>query len=233
MSRVVAHLRANPIVAILRGVPAEHIVPLGQALHAGGITSMEVAFTDADAAEKIAALVAAIGDDVGRSTDEESHGNVLIGAGTVTTLERAANAIAAGASFIVTPHVAASVIAYGHEHGIPVICGATTATEVALAQELGAALIKLFPAGQLGPGYLRALLGPFPDAAMLAVGGISLANAREFLEAGALGLGIGASLTAVDRSSPDFEAVSAKGRELVDLVESVRRANEYLPRQPW
>ena len=232
MSHVVEHLRAHPILAILRGVPAEHVVPLGRALRAGGVRSIEVTFTDADAADKIAALVRAFGGASEGSTAGMPPGGVMVGAGTVTTRNRAAAAVAAGASFLVTPHVAGPVNAYAHERGVPVICGATTATEIALAQEQGAALIKLFPAGPLGPSYLQALLGPYPDADLFAVGGIGPANARDFLEAGAVGLGVGGSLTSLDWTSPDFDAVTAMARELVAIVASVRGPRAARPRYP-
>lgn len=217
MSGVVAHLRAHPVLAILRGVPAEHVVPLGRALRAGGVRSIEVTLTDADAVEKIAALVCALGGADDRTPEGALSGGVVIGAGTVTTRDRAAAAEAAGARFLVTPHVAASVNAYARERGVPVMCGATTATEIALAREQGSALIKLFPAGPLGPSYLKALLGPYPDAELFAVGGIGPSNARAFVAAGAVGLGVGGSLTSLDWTSPDFDAVTAMARELVDL----------------
>lgn len=212
MSGVIAHLRAHPVLAIMRGVPAEHVIALGRALLAGGVRSLEVAFTDADADAKIAALVDALDDDV------------IVGAGTVTTPDRAAAARAAGAAFLVTPHVASSVNAFAREHALPVLCGAATPSEIAQAREQGAAFIKLFPAGPLGPAYLRALLGPYPDLEVFAVGGIGAANAAAFLEAGAIGLGVGGALTSRDWTDPDFEAVTALARELVGVLTTAREA---------
>ena len=212
MSDVIARLRAHPVLAIMRGVPAEHVVALGRGLLAGGVRSLEVAFTDADADAKIAALVEAFDD------------GVIVGAGTVTTPERAEAARAAGATFLVTPHVAPAVNAFAREHALPVLCGATTASEIAQAREQGAAFIKLFPAGPLGPGYLRALLGPYPDLEVFAVGGIGAANAAAFLEAGAIGLGVGGALTSRDWTDPDFAAVTELARDLVGLVTTAREA---------
>lgn len=232
MSHVVEHLRAHPVLAILRGVPAEHVVPLGRALLAGGVRSIEVTFTDADATDKLAALSRAFGGASQGSTIGMPPGGVILGAGTVTSVERAAAAVAAGASFLVTPHVAGPVNAYARERGVPVICGATTATEIVLARGQGAALIKLFPAGPLGPSYLKALLGPYPDAELFAVGGIGPTNARAFLEAGAVGLGVGGSLTSLDWTSPNFEAVTAMARELVAIVASTRGGHAERPRHP-
>ena len=215
MTDVVAHLRAHPVLAIMRGVPAEHVVVLGHALRAGGVRSLEVAFTDADASDKIAALVADFG-------DGDGNADVVVGAGTVTTPERADAARAAGARFLVTPHVAPAVNAFAREHALPVLCGATTASEIAQAREQGAAFIKLFPAGPLGPDYLRALLGPYPDLEVFAVGGIGAANAAAFLEAGAIGLGVGGALTSRDWTDPDLAAVTALAGELVGIVTPAR-----------
>ncbi len=217
MTDVVAHLRTHPVLAIMRGVPAEHVTALGRALLTGGVRSLEVAFTDGDASDKIATLVAEFADGTGDA-------DVAVGAGTVTTRERAEAAHAAGATFLVTPHVAASVNAFAREHALPVLCGATTAGEIAQALEQGAAFIKLFPAGPLGPGYLRALLGPYPDLEAFAVGGIGATNARAFLEAGAIGLGVGGALTSLDWAAPDLDAVTALARELVELVAITRKA---------
>ena len=210
MSDVIDRLRAHPVLAIMRGVPAEHVIALGRALLAGGVRSLEVAFTDADADAKIAALIGALGE------------HVVVGAGTVTTPDRAEAARAAGATFLVTPHVEPTVNAFAREHALPVLCGATTASEIAQAREQGAAFIKLFPAGPLGPGYLRALLGPYPDLEVFAVGGIGAANARAFVEAGAIGLGVGGALTTLDWAAPDLDAVTALARELVDLLATTR-----------
>jgi 2-dehydro-3-deoxyphosphogluconate aldolase / (4S)-4-hydroxy-2-oxoglutarate aldolase len=210
MSAPVDQLRAFPFIAILRGVPAAHVVPLGEALLAGGVRCLEVTFTDADAAAKIEVLRAAL------------PVEVLVGAGTVTTRKRAAAARAAGAGFLVTPHVAPEVNAFAVDHALPVVCGATTPTEIAQALEQGCTFIKLFPAGPLGPDYLRALLGPYPDLEVFAVGGIGLDNAAAYLAAGALGLGIGGALTTLDWRNPDLDAATRLARTFGDLIDAAR-----------
>jgi 2-dehydro-3-deoxyphosphogluconate aldolase / (4S)-4-hydroxy-2-oxoglutarate aldolase len=210
MNRSVDLLRARPLLAILRGVPAEHVVGLGEALVAGGVRNLEVTCTDADAAAKIERLRAALPVDV------------LVGAGTVTSRKRAAAARAAGAAFLVTPHVAPDVNAFARGHDLPVLCGATTPTEIAQALEQGCDFIKLFPAGPLGPDYLRALLGPYPDLEVFAVGGIGPANGAAFLAAGAIGLGVGGALTSLDWSAPDFAAATHLARSLGELIGEAR-----------
>jgi 2-dehydro-3-deoxyphosphogluconate aldolase/(4S)-4-hydroxy-2-oxoglutarate aldolase len=210
MTTPVDRLRAHPLLAILRGVPADQVVPLGEALLAGGVRNLEVTFTDADAAAKIEALRASL------------PVEVLVGAGTVTTRKRAAAARAAGAGFLVTPHVAPEVNAFAVDHALPVVCGATTPTEIAQALDQGCAFIKLFPAGPLGPDYLRALLSPYPDLEVFVVGGVGLANAAAFLAAGALGLGIGGALTTLDWRDPDLDAATRLARTFVGLIDAAR-----------
>lgn len=205
-----ACLRAHPVVAILRGVPTEHLLPLGRALVSGGVRNLEVTFTDADAGDKIMALRQALCTDA------------IVGAGTVTTRARAEAALAAGSRFLVTPHVAYEVNDFARERCVPVISGATTPTEIASALEQGCAFIKLFPAGPLGPDYLEALLGPYPGLEVFAVGGVGPKNARAFLQAGALGLGVGGALTTIDWSRPDWSGVTALARSLSAAVAEFR-----------
>jgi 2-dehydro-3-deoxyphosphogluconate aldolase / (4S)-4-hydroxy-2-oxoglutarate aldolase len=140
----------------------------------------------------------------------------------VTTRERAEQARAAGASFLVTPHVAAEVNAFARDHALPVLCGVTTPSEIAQALEQGCPFVKLFPAGPLGASYLRALTGPYPGLEVFAVGGVASANARAFLEAGAIGLGIGGALTSSGGSAAGLAAVSRAARELVGIMTTFR-----------
>src|SRR5690606_8029418 len=97
---------------------------------------------------------------------------VLVGAGTVTTVSLARAALEQGASFLVTPHVAPDVIAFAAENDLGVLCGVMTPSEIAQARTAGARFLKLFPAASLGPGYVRQLLGPYPDIEIFAVGGV-------------------------------------------------------------
>lgn len=103
-----------------------------------------------------------------------------------------------------------------------VMCGAKTPTEVAQARALGSDIVKLFPAGPLGPGYVKALKAPYPDLELLAVGGVGPSNLAEFLKAGALGAAVGGALTNQDRSSPDFARVTEIAAGLVATVQEVR-----------
>jgi 2-dehydro-3-deoxyphosphogluconate aldolase/(4S)-4-hydroxy-2-oxoglutarate aldolase len=207
MSSTFEAILTHPLIAILRGVPANAIATLGYHLVAGGITNIEVAFTDPDAADKV------------RLLKEQLSGGACIGAGTVTDTKRATAALNAGAEFFVTPHLCPEVNTFALEHSITVVGGALTPTEVAQADEQGCEFIKLFPASAVGPGYVQALKGPYPKLRVLVVGGITLDNLPDYLEAGAFGAGIGGDLTRVDWGEPDYHGVRQRARRYAKLIE--------------
>lgn len=143
---------------------------------------------------------------------------LVIGAGTVLSAEDASAAIQAGAQFLVTPAFLPEVIACGQSRGVEVICGAFTPTEILAAWQAGASLVKVFPAGRMGPEYIRDILGPFPTIPLVPTGGIHLENCAAFLKAGAYTVGIGSSLVN-DRivESKDWSSLTTKAREYVHL----------------
>jgi 2-dehydro-3-deoxyphosphogluconate aldolase/(4S)-4-hydroxy-2-oxoglutarate aldolase len=120
---------------------------------------------------------------------------VLVGAGTVTSAAQARDAALAGAQFIVSPGLDVEIIRAGHALGRPVIAGVLTPTEIMAATRAGADWLKIFPCAALGgASYLRALRGPFPDLQLLPTGGVSLQTAADYLDAGAVALGVGSEL---------------------------------------
>jgi 2-dehydro-3-deoxyphosphogluconate aldolase/(4S)-4-hydroxy-2-oxoglutarate aldolase len=142
----------------------------------------------------------------------------------VLTRDDAAAAIDAGAEFLVTPVVAHSVIEYANDCGVPVACGAFTPTEMHEAHCAGAAYVKLFPAGRLGPGYVKDVLAPLPHLRIVCVGGIDAANCASYLAAGAYSVGIGGSLVdPADVDRHDWPAIAAKAHA---CVEACRAAGE-------
>ena len=200
-------LAAHPLLAILRGVPARHAPDVAAVLHRAGVRLLEVALSDGHGLAALKAVRAA------------HPGAFTLGAGTVTTLERAQAALDAGASFLLTPHLVPEVSAFAVQHGLGLISGAMTPTEIMAARAQGSEVVKLFPAGPLGPAYVRDLLGPYPDLALLAVGGVSARNAPDFMRAGAAGVGVGSFLTSTDWNAPDFGLL---GRRAADLLASLR-----------
>jgi 2-dehydro-3-deoxyphosphogluconate aldolase/(4S)-4-hydroxy-2-oxoglutarate aldolase len=177
----------HKIVAIARRVPLDRIVPAAEALYEGGIRLMEITFDQADpeclrlTPRMIEALITRFPD-------------MLVGAGTVMTREQARAAADAGARFALAPNIDPDVIDEALGRGLVAIPGALTPTEVAYAFKLGAAMVKLFPAGDLGVGYLKALRGPLPHIPLMAVGGVDLNNLVDFFKAGAKAAGLGSNI---------------------------------------
>lgn len=160
------------VLAILRGHDPERLRGFAAVLHEAGIPS-EVSLTSIGALDIIASLDGA-------------------GAGTVLTREQARDSVAAGATFLVTPATLPEVIDEGRRLGVPVLAGAYTPTEAVAAWRSGADAVKIFPCPS--PGYLSALRDPLPDIPFVPVGGVQLDQAREYLERGAVAVGIGGPL---------------------------------------
>jgi len=149
--------------------PASHAAPLAEALCAGGLPAAEVTFRAAGAPEAIRIM-------------KKTCPDMLVGAGTVLSVEQAAEAEEAGAQFIVMPGMDEEIVRHCQERGLPVFPGCTTATDYHTAYRLGLEVLKFFPAAQCGGlARIRALAGPFPMFRIMPTGGISLDNLREYL----------------------------------------------------
>jgi Entner-Doudoroff aldolase len=191
-------LRASRLVAILRLRDHGLAVAVAEALARGGIRVLELTQDDPGALEALRAVAALPGTVVGAGT--------VLDAGTVPALADA------GARFIVAPNTDPRVISASLDAGLEPIPGALTATEVASALEAGATLVKLFPAGPFGPGYLRALRGPFERVAFVPTGGIAHDAVGEWLAAGAVAVGLGSDLVPARPSDADLEGIEARAR---------------------
>ena len=171
--RLVAILRTAEVAAALRAV---------EVLAAEGVTVIEFSLSGAASLEALRLA-------------REQHGDALtLGTGTVLTPAQVEQSLAAGAEFLIAPNVDERVCAEAAQAGVLHIPGAFSPTEVALAMALGAPVVKLFPAARLGPAYVRDLRGPYPDARLLATGGVTPANAGEFLAAGCVAVAAGGAL---------------------------------------
>ena len=170
------------IVAILRAPSSEQLTNVAKALFEGGIDVIEVTFTVPDALEILAALKKELGN------------RVLLGAGTVLDPETARAALLAGAEFIVSPSLNPDVIRLCKRYDKLVMPGAFTPTEILAAWEAGAGIVKVFPSDAVGPSYLKALKGPFPQIRLMPTGGVNLQTLPEFIKAGACAVGVGSSL---------------------------------------
>jgi 2-dehydro-3-deoxyphosphogluconate aldolase/(4S)-4-hydroxy-2-oxoglutarate aldolase len=174
--------RSMPIVGILRFFPRDQVEHLVPAVVEGGLVNLEVTLNSPGAADLIRLTRDLLG----------PRGNV--GAGTVTSMQGLDLALEAGASFIVTPVVLPEVIRACVERGVPVMPGAMTPTEIFTAWNLGASLVKVFPADQLGPGHLRAVKAPFPEIRLMPTGGVTVETLPAFRDAGADAFGVGSPL---------------------------------------
>ncbi|EAR02025.1 bifunctional 4-hydroxy-2-oxoglutarate aldolase/2-dehydro-3-deoxy-phosphogluconate aldolase [Maribacter sp. HTCC2170] len=150
----------------------------------------------------------------------DSYPNILIGAGTVVNTSIAKIAIEAGAQFLVTPNTNIDVLTLAHENDVPVLMGAFTPSEICLAIEYGADIIKLFPAGNLGIDYFKAIQGPLNDAKFFIVGGINLENIQEWFKAGVSGVGIGSVLTNSPNEEICEETIKNKAQEFINLIKN-------------
>ena len=166
-------LLTNPgIIAVVRAQQASQVLPLSEALIAGGVRVIEITMTTPNA-------LAAI-----REAREKLGERALIGVGTVLDGDTCRAAIAAGAEFVVTPICRTELVAIAHAAGCPIMLGAYTPTEAQLAHEAGADFIKIFPADSLGVGYIKALRAPLPHLRIVPTGGVDVQNVGEFLKAG-------------------------------------------------
>lgn len=204
MQALIAAVAAAKIVAIVRLEHYDRAVDVAQALYAGGITAIEYTLTGSGAFAAITRVRAAMGD------------RMLIGVGTALTEADAQGAIDAGAQFLVTPAVRPAVVAVGVRAGVPTACGAMTPSEALTAHEAGAAFIKIFPARALGPGYIKDLLAPLPFLKVMPTGGIGADNLKSYLDAGAVGVGIGGSLVPAKAvQNGDWQVLTNGAKECV------------------
>ena len=171
-----------PVVGILRFLKRAEVEKLVPASVDGGLCNIEVTMNTAGAEDLI------------RLTSDLVGGKGNVGAGTVTTLETLEKALKAGATFIVTPAVVPDVIRACVERKVPVMPGAMTPTEILTAWRLGATMVKVFPADQLGPGHIKAVKAPFPEIPLMPTGGVTVETLPAFKKAGADAFGVGGPL---------------------------------------
>lgn len=185
--KVIRRILDEKVIAIARGLQPQQCVDAAKALREGGIRLVEVTFDQsgkiplADTAEAIRHI-------------SERFSDMCVGAGTVLNVEQVETAAKAGAKYIISPDANPAVIRATKDLGLVSIPGVLTPTEAMTAHSAGADFAKIFPAGSLGPSYIKAIRAPLSHIKLLAVGGVSDANIGEFLAAGCCGAGIGGNL---------------------------------------
>ncbi len=195
-------------MAILRGLNPADILPVAKALHAGGLRLLEITLNSPAALDAIEAL-----------TKNFSSEELLIGAGTVMDEKEAQQAMAAGASFIISPHTDAALIRATREGGAVSIPGAFTPTEIVQAWRFGGQIIKVFPAGG-GLSYFRELRAPLNLVPLMPTGGIHAGNIAAFRDAGAVAFGIGSALVKMPFTVSDdsLKGITENTKELVQAL---------------
>ena len=210
-NKTISEILDNKVIIIPRGVAREKLIPLLEALYAGGIHLAEITYS-ADGRTPDAVVADNI-----RLLSEAFDGRVTVGAGTVLTKEQVRLTAEAGGKFIISPDTNEAVIKESVRLGLVSIPGALTPTEAQSAHSYGADFVKLFPISSLGPSYIRAITAPLSHIRFLAVGGVNERNVGDYIRAGAVGVGIGGSLTSL-LSENNYEAITEMARKYVEAV---------------
>lgn len=196
------------LVAVLRAPIPDHVAEAARKLVSCGVRCIEVTLTTPHALGVIEELAA-----------DGGTGEAVIGAGTVVTRQQADDAVAAGATYLLSPLFAPEVVEAGIAKGVPVIPGAATPTEIAAAWRSGCAAVKVFPAASLGgPSFIRSVREPLPDVALLPTGGIREGDVVEYLKAGAIAVGVGSPLTGSSLTSGDLTDLERRARAFLDAA---------------
>ncbi|ELZ85341.1 2-dehydro-3-deoxyphosphogluconate aldolase/4-hydroxy-2-oxoglutarate aldolase [Haloferax gibbonsii ATCC 33959] len=200
------------IVAIIRGTDPETAVETVDALRRGGVSTVEITANTEGVLDMIR--------DVSESFAADE---VTVGAGTVLDAATARAATLAGAEFIVTPSFDEGVVETANRYGAPSLVGIATPTEAVDAFEAGADMVKVFPAGTLGPGFVSALDGSLGHIPTVPTGGVGLDNVDEFFDAGATAVGVGSSIVDTEAiARGEFDGIEANARAFSAAVEAAR-----------
>ncbi|MDQ7850478.1 MAG: bifunctional 4-hydroxy-2-oxoglutarate aldolase/2-dehydro-3-deoxy-phosphogluconate aldolase [Armatimonadota bacterium] len=204
-----AELLTDGLLAILRGFPRNALGRLVEVLLSAGVRFVEIT-VEGGAFDQIQWI------------GERYAPQVRLGAGTVITAEDARRALDAGAAYLVSPGLFPDVASVAREAKAFYLPGVTTATEVGLALRAGLDVQKLFPAGLLGPEYLRALRGPYPGLRAFAIGNMSLDRIEPMLRAGAAGVALGGAIFGRGGDLPPPQRVAATVRRVREMLRTAR-----------
>lgn len=200
---ILASITDTKVVAVIRGSSAEEAVELSKAAVEGGIRAIELTYTTPQVQKAFDALY---------GTD------VLLGAGSVLDAETARHAILSGAKFIVSPHFDKTIAPVCNRYGIPYLPGCMTIREMVKALEAGCDVIKLFPANNFTPSFIKSVNGPLPHVRIMPTGGINLDNIQDWLAAGAVAAGIGSDLNKA-YTAGGYEAAVELSRKYAEKIE--------------
>ncbi len=217
---ILQEIRDCGVVAVVRVDSQDEALGATRALLKGGVRCIEITFTVPDAAR----VIARVADENAKGNFDCPVGPLVLGAGTVTTVEQAQSAFEAGARYFVSPCIVPEVIAAAQSLGAAMLPGALTPSEVFNAYQMGGDIIKVFPATRLGPSYIKDLKAPLPHIPLLPTGGVEAGNAAEWIKAGAVALGVGGKL--VDRAAikaGNWDEITRRAEELMAAVRAARK----------
>lgn len=207
LTPIVTALEAAKIIAIIRLDDYTYAREIAGALLEGGITALEFTLTGQGATTAIKTVCEHFGD------------RLTVGVGTVLTPDQAIESIAAGAQFVVTPVFRPAVLEVCQQAHIVSLSGAYTPSEIQLTYEAGATMVKVFPANQLGPSYIKNVLAPLPHLPLVPTGGIQADNVKSYLEAGARAVGIGGNLVnARTVAAQNWQEITAQARACIEAI---------------
>jgi len=210
-AEIISRLTNPGVIAVVRALRPEQVIPLAEALVEGGVVAVEITLTTHEA-------IAAI-----RAASQHFGPRALIGVGTVLTPYECQQALDAGAQFVVTPICRTELVALAHQANKPVMLGAYTPTEAQLAHEAGADFVKLFPADGLGAGHVRSLRAPLPHLRIVPTGGVDLNSIGDFFRAGCPAVGAGSALiTKGILQKNDWSQLAHRAREFVAAARTAR-----------
>ncbi|MBA2796058.1 bifunctional 4-hydroxy-2-oxoglutarate aldolase/2-dehydro-3-deoxy-phosphogluconate aldolase [Streptococcus porcinus] len=200
-------LKNNFFFAVVRGKDEADAINISRYAIKGGIRNIEITFSTPNAAQVIKDL----------SEEFENFKDVVIGAGTVMTTDLAKEAIDAGARFLVSPHFDAAIASLAVDNNVYYFPGCATATEVVTAMRAQCPIIKLFPGGVLGPGFIKDIHGPIPEVDLMPSGGVAIENVAEWKKAGAVAVGVGSALSR-NVASQGYQSVAEIAKAFVSAL---------------
>ena len=206
---VLGKITAAGLVAVIRAESSDQASRIAEACANGGVAALEITFTVPGASAVIEHLA------------KNSKCEILLGAGTVLDPETARIAILAGAQFVVSPALNPETARLCNRYQVPYMPGAGTVGDVIKAMECGADIVKVFPGEILGPAFVKAVKGPLPQAHLMPTGGVNLENVGEWIDAGAVAVGVGGNLTAGAKNG-DFTSITRIARQFVDKIKEAR-----------
>jgi 2-dehydro-3-deoxyphosphogluconate aldolase/(4S)-4-hydroxy-2-oxoglutarate aldolase len=208
---VVARIKSEGAVAVIRTDSMERALAAAHAVMAGGFRAVEITYSFPDATKAIATLA------------ETNENDLLIGAGTILNRQQVREAVEAGARFLVSPCVLPEVIDAAHELHVTIIPGAFTPTEIYTAHSLGADIVKIFPVVKFGPEYLKAVRGPLPNIPIMPTSGVDASNVGDWFRAGAVAVGaVSSVLDPVLIQNGQWNDLTKRAREFITAVRAAR-----------